>query len=78
MAEIDEFRATRKAGILAEYAPSDAPATEEYSYDWRGMIWCIRCEDGRYVFDWRHPSNDDRATLAEAEAALLDEINAGF
>jgi hypothetical protein len=65
------FRATRKAGIHDDCCPSDEPATEEYSYDWNGMLWCIRCERGRYVYLWTYPCNEDAPTLAEAERALL-------
>jgi hypothetical protein len=70
--KLEAFRATRKAGIRADYLPSDEPATEEYSYDWNGMAWCIRCERGRYVYSWSHPCNEDAPTLAEAERRLLD------
>jgi hypothetical protein len=66
------FRATRKTGIPADCMPSDAPATEEYSYAWGGVVWCIRCERGRYVYSWTHPANQDAATLEEAERLLFD------
>jgi hypothetical protein len=74
--ELAAFVATRQAGIDPALSPSDAPATEEYTYNWAGMTWCIRCEAGRYVFDWRHPAYQDRPTLAEAEAALFATIQA--
>jgi hypothetical protein len=76
MDDLAAFRATRKTGIHADYSPSDDHATEEYSYDWDGMIWCIRCERGRYVYSWTHPCNEDASTLASAESALFDMINA--
>jgi hypothetical protein len=66
------FRATRKSGIESELLPSDEPASEEYSYQWGGMTWVIRCEHGRYVYTWMHPCNEDAPTLAEAENLLLE------
>lgn len=72
-----EFRATRSTtrAIPDELRPSDAPASEEYSYEWLGGIWWIRCEaPGRYVFDWTHPCEEWRPNLAKAESALWANI----
>jgi hypothetical protein len=66
------FRATRKEGIDPEHLPSDADSTEEYSYFWNGAVWCIRCEDERYVYSWTHAYKEDADTLEEAERLLLD------
>ena len=75
MMTLDQFRATRRAppaDLDPDMIPSDAPATEEYVYDCAGMVWFIRCEEGRYYFSWCHPSGQYRATLADAEAALFE------
>lgn len=73
---LEAFRATRSTTRVLpdDYLPSDAPATETYSYDWDGQIWWVRREGGEYVFSWTHPCNEARPTLAEAEAALFDTI----
>lgn len=70
--ELAAFRATRKSGIHPGYCPSDEPATEEFTYEWGGCLWCIRCERGRYVYSWIHPRNQDAATLEQAERLLFD------
>jgi hypothetical protein len=72
---LEQFRATRSTTRnVDDLYPSNAPASEVYSYDWDGQIWWIRCEGGEYVFSWTHPCNEARPTLAEAEAALFDSI----
>jgi hypothetical protein len=79
-----DFLATRSTADVADEprqpheasVPSDAPATEEYSYEWEGEIRWIRCEDGEYVFEWSHPVTRLSPTLAEAEAALFDDLKA--
>ena len=74
--ELEKFRATRStARVVPEgLRPSDAPASEEYTYEWGGGLWWIRREAEGFVFSWVHPCNEFRPTLAEAEAALLDHI----